>query len=116
MVGIPLSCWFLDVMCDLVVYRELFYLILVTVSFSPWPVAMTCCDFVLSLWPRHLSLLGVGSLGTLVGLLGDVSALVLTLGGMVRPRIQKLFFLDVRIPGSACRFDFNISVHYMETC
>lgn len=54
-----------------------------------------------------LSLLGLESLGTLVGLMGNVSDLVLAHGGMVRPRIQGLLFLNARILGSAHRFDFK---------
>lgn len=63
-----------------------------------------------------MSLLGKGSLGTLVGLSGDGIALVLAQGTMVRPRIQGLLFLNARILGSAHRFDFNVSVHCVETC
>lgn len=81
---------------------------------------MCCVEVRGQLVGSHFSLLtmvlGVGSLGTLVGLMGNVSDLVLAHGGMVRPRIQGLLFLTVRILGSAHRFDFNLSVHCLGTC
>lgn len=64
-----------------------------------------------SLWPRHLSLLSVRSLGTLVEFMGDVNTLVMAQGDMVRPRMHGLLFLDVKFTGSAHRFDFYVSAH-----
>lgn len=79
-------------------------------------MASGCNLCPLSLTQVLLSLLGVWSLGTFVGLMRDVRALVLAQGTLVRSRIQGLLFLRSRVLGSAHRFDCNVSVHCIETC